>query len=439
MNKKKKFSIVLICALTSTITVSAQRKSYISIDQAIETAAQNNANVQISELEHKISKADFHQTDAVFLPQVSVGYTAVTSNNALNAFGFLLQQRSVTSQDFDPAKLNHPGATQNYGADISVKMPLINPDMIFARKGAKLQSEVYKYKKQYTKDMIEFEVKKAYTQLQFAYQAQQILSSTLNDVKQIYQSVNNFYNQGLVQKSDVLNAQVQVNTVESALTKAESNVSNASDGLRLLMGAETEGNIYETDSLTQQLVTYDNQGFSTLRSDVMAMQKAVDASSMMVKSSAMSFVPKINAFGTYSLSDSKAFGFNQNSYLLGINLSWNIFSGNQSRSKLRSSIFQRNKMREEYKLYVDKNQMEFDKTKRDLQDLQVEINKQKTSVAQADEALRILSNRYAEGLTRTSDLLMAQAQLSQQKLQLAQAIMSYNITLYYLNLQTTMN
>ncbi len=439
MNKKKKFSIILICALTSTIMVSAQRKSYISIDQAIETAAQNNANVQISELEHKISKADFHQTDAVFLPQVSVGYTAVSSNNALNAFGFLLQQRSVTSQDFDPAKLNHPGATQNYGADISVKMPLINPDMIFARKGAKLQSEVYKYKKQYTKDMIEFEVKKAYTQLQFAYQAQEILSSTLNDVKQIYQSVNNFYNQGLVQKSDVLNAQVQVNTVESALTKAESNVNNASDGLRLLMGAETEGNIYETDSLTQQLVIYDNQGFSTLRSDVMAMQKAVDASSMMVKSSAMSFVPKINAFGTYSLSDSKAFGFNQNSYLLGINLSWNIFSGNQSRSKLRSSIFQRNKMREEYKLYVDKNQMEFDKTKRDLQDLQVEINKQKTSVAQADEALRILSNRYAEGLTRTSDLLMAQAQLSQQKLQLAQAIMSYNITLYYLNLQTTMN
>lgn len=439
MNRKKKFSIVLICALASTITVSAQKKSYISIDQAIETAAQNNANVQISELEHKISKADFHQTDAVFLPQVSVGYTAVTSNNALNAFGFLLQQRSVTSQDFDPAKLNHPGATQNYGADISVKMPLINPDMIFARKGAKLQSEVYKYKKQYTKDMIEFEVKKAYTQLQFAYQAQEILSSTLNDVKQIYQSVNNFYNQGLVQKSDVLNAQVQVNTVESALTKAESNVNNASDGLRLLMGAETEGNVYETDSLTQQLVTDDNQGFSTLRSDVMAMQKAVDASSMMVKSSAMSFVPKINAFGTYSLSDSKAFGFNQNSYLLGINLSWNIFSGNQNRSKLRSSIFQRNKMREEYKLYVDKNQMEFDKTKRDLQDLQVEINKQKTSVAQADEALRILSNRYAEGLTRTSDLLMAQAQLSQQKLQLAQAIMSYNITLYYLNLQTTMN
>lgn len=439
MNRKKKFSIVLICALAASLTASAQKKSYISIDQATDIAAQNNANVQISEWEHKISKADFHQTDAVFLPQISVGYTAVTTNNALNAFGFLLQQRSVTSQDFDPAKLNHPGATQNYGADISVKMPLINPDMIFARKGAKLQSEVYQYKKQYTKDMIEFEVKKAYTQLQFAYQAQSILRSTLSDVKQIHQSVKNFYDQGLVQKSDVLNAQVQVNTVESALVKAESNVNNASDGLKLLMGAKGDETVYETDSLSQLSAIYNNSSFSSMRSDVMAMKKAMDASNMMVKSSALSFVPKINAFGTYSLSDSKAFGFNQNSYLLGINLSWNLFSGNRNISKLRSSTFQRNKMKEEYNLYIDKSQVEFNKTKRDLSDLQVEINKQQTSVEQAAEALRILSNRYAEGLTKTSDLLMAQAQLSQQQLQLAQAIMSYNITLYYLNLQSTMN
>jgi hypothetical protein len=60
-------------------------------------------------------------------------------------------------------------------------------------------------------------------------------------------------------------------------------------------------------------------------------------------------------------------------------------------------------------------------------------------VEQATEALRILSDRYKEGLTRTTDLLAAQAQLSQQRLQLAQAVMSYNITTYYLNLLSTAN
>ncbi len=438
MDNKKNF-IAMTCALAVSISISAQQSTYVSIDEAVGVAAKNNANVQISELEHKIANANYHETDAVFLPQVSVGYTAVTTNNPLNAFGFLLNQRTVTSQDFDPAKLNDPSTAHNYSADINVKLPLVNADMFYARKGAKYQEEVYKNKAKYTQNWIAFEVRKAYTQLQFSYQAQQILQSTLEDVKRIHESVSNFYNQGLIQKSDVLNAQVQVNTVESALAKAGSSVKNASDGLGLLMATNDGNDIYRTDSLSQQQLQLNGQVFSTLRPDVVAMQKAVDASRMMVKSSNMSFLPRINAFGSYNLNDSKAFGFDADSYLVGINLSWDIFSGNRNRSKLKASVLQRNKMQEELNLYVNKSRLEYNKTLRDLQDLEVEIRKQKASVEQATEALRILSDRYKEGLTRTTDLLAAQAQLSQQRLQLAQAVMSYNITTYYLNLLSTAN
>lgn len=289
-------------------------------------------------------------------------------------------------------------------------------DMIYARKGAKAQEEVYKYKAQRTKEYIEFEVKKAYSQLQMSYQAQAILQSSLADVKQIHQSVTNFYNQGLIQKSDVLNAQVQVNTIESALAKAESNIHNASDGLRLLMGLEPGEEVYSTDSLSQKESLLQNNRLSTSRSDIMALNKALDATNMMVKSSKMAFLPRINAFGSYQLNDSKPLGFKSDSYLVGINLSWNIFSGNQNKSKMKSAQFQRDKMQEELNLHVKQSQLELDKTKRDLHDLRIEINKQKSSVDQADEALRILTNRHKEGLVNTTDLLMSQAQLSQQKL-----------------------
>ena len=56
---------------------------------------------------------------------------------------------------------------------------------------------------------------------------------------------------------------------------------------------------------------------------------------------------------------------------------------------------------------------------------------------QATEALRITNNRYHEGLANTTDVLTAQAQLSQQRMALAQAVMEYNITTYYLRLLTT--
>ncbi len=252
MTNKKKISILTLALLAFMHPAKAQESRYIYVDDAVKAAVESNSNVKMSELDRKVANANYRQTDAVFLPQVDLGYTALSTNNPLNAFGFLLQQGSVTAMDFDPAKLNNPGAAQNYGAKVEAKLPLLNLDMIYARKGAKAQEEVYKYKAQRTKEYIEFEVRKAYTQLQMSHQAKAVLQKSLADVKQIHQSVTNFYNLGLVQKSDVLNAQVQINTIESALAKAESNIHNASDGLRLLMGLESNAEVYLTDSLSQK-------------------------------------------------------------------------------------------------------------------------------------------------------------------------------------------
>lgn len=432
MIQKTKVSMVAFGIMVIILSANAQDRKYISVNDAIEAASKNNANVKIAELDTKVSNANYKQTDAVFLPQVDVSYTALSSNNPLNAFGFLLQQQSVTAMDFDPTTLNNPGARQDYSARADAKMPLLNLDMVYARKGAKAQEQMYQYKAQRTKEHIAFEVKKAYTQLQFSYTAQRVLLNSLQDVKQIHQSASNFYDQGLIQKSDVLNAQVQVNTIESALAKAESNIQNVSGGLGLLMGADTSDETYLTDSLSQKSFLSASISLSANRSDIMALSKAVEANDMMVKSSKMAFLPRINAFGTYQLNDAKPLGFNANSYLVGINMTWNVFSGNQNKNKVKSAQFQHDKMQEELNLHIKQSNLELEKTRRDLNDLQIEIDKQKASVTQADEALRILTDRYKEGLVNTTDLLMSQAQLSKQQLNLAQSIMLYNITQSYL-------
>ena len=167
------------------------------------------------------------------------------------------------------------------------------------------------------------------------------------------------------------------------------------------------------------------------------MKTALSASKMMAKSSKMALLPKVNAFGSYQLNDNKVFGFNKNSYMAGISLSWNLFTGSQNRSKIKSANYTTDKINKELNQFIDKSRLELNKTLRDLNDLQIEIKKHDTSMAQATEALRILNNRYKEGLASTTDVLTAQAQLSQQRMALAQTIMSYNITKYYTELLTS--
>ncbi len=419
-----------------SVMALAQQTTYLSLENALEKAKDRNASVRLSELDYKISKVNYKQTYATFLPQITVGLNAISTNNPLNAFGFLLQQSTVTSMDFDPAKLNNPGARQNYSTGVEMRLPLLNLDMYYARKGAKLQEEAYQYKTAYTRDYIDYEIKKAYLQLQFVYKSTDILQSTLDDVKHIYQSVNNFYKQGLAQQSDVLNAQVQINIVESALQKSKSGIGNASDGLAFLMGDTLSGRLFVPDTLVKAPESAPSEIMPVDRADIMAMDKSVMASDMMVKSSRMNFLPKINAWGSFQYNDKKIFKFDSNSYMVGVNMSWTVFSGNQNRYKLKSAMLQRDKYLQEKEQYVDKSRMELESNMRELQNLTFEIMKCEASVDHAKEAFRIMNNRYKEGLVSTTDLLTSQAQLSQQRLLLAQSVMNYNITLSYHNFLT---
>ena len=173
------------------------------------------------------------------------------------------------------------------------------------------------------------------------------------------------------------------------------------------------------------------------RSDFLAMQKAIEASDLMIKSGKMSYLPKLNAFGSYQFNDRKALGFGANAYLAGVQLSWDIFKGNSTKNSIATQTLERNKLSEELAQQKDQSQLELSKAYRDLSDAEFDIKQQKLAIEQASESLMILQNRYQQGLVNTTDVLMATTQLSQQKFALAQAVFMWNVTKAYLQLLTS--
>ena len=423
-----------ICLIQS---YSQLKTSPLTLAEAINKATQNNRSVTLAKLDEQVAASNYKQTDAIYLPQVGLSYTAMSTNNPLNAFGFKLQQKSISQNDFNPDLLNHPNGTPDFTTKLEVQQPLINMDMWYMRKGAAMQTEIYQLKTKRTKEFITFQVQKAYLQLKLAYNAVKVLEDALQTTKAVYTFTDNHFKQGLIQKSDVLNVQVQINTVESNLAKAKSNIGNASDYLSLLMGQPTglvytTNDNYATDTNTDSTVT-----ITSNRSDFMAMQKAIEASDMMIKSSKMSELPKLNAFGSYQLNDSKMLGFGANAYLVGAQLSWDIFKGFKTKNSIATQTLERNKLAEELTQQKEASTLELSKTKRDIADATAEITTQKSGINQAEEALRILQNRYEQGLVNTTDVLQAATQLSQQKFGLAQAVFNKNVATAYLQFLTT--
>jgi outer membrane protein TolC len=167
------------------------------------------------------------------------------------------------------------------------------------------------------------------------------------------------------------------------------------------------------------------------------MQSVVNAHERMMQSGKMTYVPRLNAFGEYLINDSDALGFGSNSYLVGAQLSWTIFNGMATRNKIEEQRIERNKAAEQLAYSKDQAQVELNKAVRQREDTKFDMAKQNISVNQAAEAVRIMENRYHQGLVSTNDLLQAQTLLSQQKLNRAQAVFRFNTTNAYIKFLTS--
>lgn len=427
--------VFLCLSFSAAFTVMNGQPVFLTRENAANQALDSSRQMYLAGSEMEIATAKYKQTDAVFLPRISMDYTAMITNNPLNAFGFKLQQRSISPSDFAPDLLNHPKATGDFTTKATLLQPLFNADMMAMRSAARRQIAVAGYKKQRTRDYIRFSVETEYGQLQLAYEMLGVSKEGLNTLQAIYKWVKDRYDQGYVQKSDLLNVEVQVKAVETQIARADALVAEYSDNLSVLMGKPV-GTLYLTDSLRMESMQTEAGGIPDSRADYMAMETAIDSYNDMMRSTKYSLVPKVNGFASYQLNDKDIVGFGNNSYIAGLQLTWNIFPGNEVHSKLVTQKTEQNLLKLQLTDQKEQDAKAFAKAQQQLKNAGYQLAQYKAAIAQAEEALAILQNRYKQGLAGTTDILQAQTQLSQQQLYYHQAVTMYNSTLAYIHFLT---
>lgn len=420
------------------ITMSLQAQDIVSISktEVLTKVAENNTSIKISEEEFNQAKADYRQTNAVFLPNISASHTAIATTNPLMAFGSKLNQEILTQTDFNPVLLNDPSQIENYATKLEIQQPLINLDGLFQRKAAKSTMEAMSLKTERTQDYLAFEVDKVYMQLQLAYKAVDVLEKALEAVNANKKLADDSFKQGYLQRADVLNVEVRLTEVQNQLQIAKSNVQNTSNYLSYLMNDETYVIYTPKDELAVSTFTIEDKTISENRSDIKAMQLASNAYEAMNKADKMSFLPRLNAFGSYELYDDQIFQGDANGYIFGAQLTWDIFQGSKRFGKMQKSKAEFEKSKLEYTQYVSQSNLELNKAKRAFTDAENKLKLTSLALDQSEESLRIRTNRFKEGLEKTTDLLIAETQYAQKQLEYYQTIFEYNYAQAYLQFLT---
>jgi outer membrane protein TolC len=394
--------------------------------------------MRLAQKDFESAQADYRQSNALFLPNISASYTAILTTNPLMAFGSKLNQEVVTQNDFNPTLLNDPGEVDNYATMIDVQQPLVNVDGLFERQAAKSKMDAYQLKAERTGEYLALEVQKAYMQLQIAYKAVGVLSKANVTAQANLNLVQDYFEQGMLQRMDVLDVEVRVNDVKNQLQMAQSNLKNASDYLAFLLDEDMAGKVYKPESgLNISMQTLESvSAVPEFRKDILAVGKSTEAYEKMLQSEKMGFLPRLNAFGSYQIYDGDPFGFAANGYIVGASLSWSLFDGYKSIGKYQKSKVEYEKAQTEAQQYKIQSQLELNQANRQLKDATNKVTNSRLAFEQAEEAYRIRSDRFKEGLLKTTDMLMSETLMFRKELEYLQSIFEFNYTIKYLEFLT---
>lgn len=433
-----KYGALVLIGMMATGTVSAQEPGDgpagpepIGLDEVTEQALANNHEMRSAALAVSASRADEIGAKAFFLPQLEASVTGSVSNLPLNAFGSKLNQGIIEQSDFIPADLNNPSATTNLQSRFLVRQPIMNLDGRAMKHALESTTAAYALKEARTRQQMHYEAARAYLQLQLAYEVVDVLDKALETANASLQLTKDMVDVGYAQKADALYAELRILEIENQLSEADNNIRNASDQLSLLIGREL-GTVYRPSTDLEAGREAEAEGLLADplplgRSDIQAMEKQVEAQQHMLASAKKSFVPRLNAFGSYEVNNPMDFADAQHGYAVAIQASWSLFNGNRNRSAIQKAEVNLDAYSTSLEQYVAQNELQLQVARRTMLNALNRIALAEKAIEQSEEILRIKTDRYEQGLEKTTDVLLAETDVAQKEMDYVEALFNFHL------------
>ncbi len=243
---------------------------------------------------------------------------------------------------------------------------------------------------------------------------------------------------GLSPYADVLDAEARLKEAEFKVTNYKYSAEIAKAKLLTLLNEDlTKMEEYELlpveekELLLKPFSEYIEKALK-LRPELLSKEKEILAQESRVKSVRGEFFPSIDIFANYYREDSKFFPDSDFEFQAGIKITFPLFTGFSTVSKLqkeRATLEKKNFEKRDLELAIQQevfsNYKLFETSKENL-------SASKALLAKLEEDYRIVQKKYENGLASIVDLTTIMARLSEARAQVA--VSKYNLILNYYNL-----
>ena len=410
------FSVaVALTAFAATARSQTGLLPRLDLRTAVDKAIEGNPVTKSADSRVKIAEAKIRESAAGKKPSVGFSQSVVRSNNPVFVFGSLLEQGRFGPSNFEINSLNNPDGLTNLRTQINGQMPLFDQRQTSSRV---LLADVGRRQSVLTaeaaRQQLRFEVIRTYYGVILERSLVKVTEDAVITAGANRKKTGDLVYVGMATDADRLAAEVELAGAGQRKLEAQGQLITTLASLNLTIGENPDRDHELTGDLSERFFPVEDQAdlirlaFEN-RPDYQRALLDVEKSRLQIKSIRDQRLPRVDAFGNFGYS-SPYLANGSTDYTLGVNLTYSLFDpGRKARTEQAVegevlAALERDDLANKIRLDVIRSLQAF---KTSEAKIRVSIK----SITQADEALRIIDDRYKFGLTTFTEVLRANSAL----------------------------
>jgi outer membrane protein len=419
----KKF-LILLAVATLPLAALAQKRP-LSLEEAIAAGLEASPAIHASQMKVASSAARAREVAAARLPsfRLGAGYTRLSEVPPFQVTLPVFPEPIVVSQNY----------FNNWTVRLSAQQPLFTGFRLEAgTQAARMLESSAGWDLAKDRSDFVFAVKSAYWGLVRARELEGVVADTIAQVQEHLKDVRAFYDQGLLTKNEVLRTELQLSQTELMRIDARNAVEIAQTSLNTLIGLPIGTELEPTstaEALASQAPAPEPASESTAvqtfldtalagRPELKASEFRIKASEASLKAARSGWYPQISLAGNYyylrpnprilpALDKFRA------TWDVGISVTFDIWNWGQTKDQAEQAKAQLAQARDARQMLEDQAVLEVTQSRLALAQARDKLRVSALAVEQAEENLRMVHDRFRQGVALNTEALDAEVFLLQ--------------------------